>query len=534
MKKTIKKVVKIEPVSKAPDIGKPMYRRVCAYCRVSTGSTEQKTSYESQKDYYTRLVLEREDWIFAGIYADQAQTGTKIKQRDGFQQMMQDCRQGRIDLILTKSITRFARNTVDSIRAIRELGSLGIGIYFEKERINTLSEKSEQLLTILSAIAQGESENISTNIRWAVQYRFKSGNYIISSPAYGYQKDENGELIICPEEAVVVRRIFNDYLKGKGAYTIAKELHKEGLPTIRGAEKWEEGTVRWILQNSVYEGDLLYQKTYTTQGVPFVRKYNHGEVQQYLITDDHEPIISREEAQAVRDICTYRREKQGAEGEGTYQNRYAFSSRILCGECGSIFRRQKIYIGKPYEKVQWCCYQHIKDISSCRQKAIREDSIQQAFVRMWNRLASNYEEILAPLLADLKSIPEDPEQEEMLQELKCKIQEMKQQSYMLQKVLIDGDISSAVFIERRNQIETELEETYHRQCQLKGQKLFEQEIAQTEYLITIFRNRPTIMENFEEELFCLIVENVTVLSDYRLMFRLKNGLELIESYGKKV
>lgn len=534
MKKTVKKVVKIDPVSKTPEIKQTAYRRVCAYCRVSTGSTEQKTSYESQKAYYTRLVTEREDWSFAGIYADLARSGTEIKQRDGFQQMMQDCRQGKIDLIITKSITRFARNTVDSIRAIRKLGDLGVGIYFEKERINTLSEKSEQLLTILSAIAQGESENIATNIRWAVQYRFQNGNYIISSPAYGYQKDENGELVICPEEAVVIRRIFNDYLSGKGAYTIAKELHQEGLSTIRGAEKWEEGTVRWILQNSVYEGDLLYQKTYTTEGVPFIRKYNHGEVQQYLVTDDHEPIISREEAQIVHDIYAYRRKKQGVEETGAYQNRYAFSGRILCGECGSTFRRQKIYIGKPYEKIQWCCYQHIKDISKCRQKAIREDFIQQAFVRMWNRLVSNYEEILSPLLAALKSIPEDPEQEEKLLELKNRIQEMKQQSYMLQKVLIDGDISSAVFIERRNQIETELEEAYHRQSRIKRQKLFEQEMFQTEYLINIFRNQPFIIEDFKEELFCLIVEHVTVLSGCRLMFRLKNELELIEFYGKGV
>ena len=528
-----KKITKIEPVSKNHTPETTPILRVCAYCRVSTGTAEQKNSFEAQVRYYTRLIDEKNGWVCVGIYADEARSGTKLIRRDEFQHMLRDCRLGKIDLILTKSVTRFARNTVDSIRAIRQLKELGIGVYFEKERVNTLSEKSEQLLTILSSIAQGESESISTNTKWAIVRRFQNGTYTISDPAYGYVNDENGELVIQPEEAAVVRRIFEEYLSGTGVYVIAKELQKEGIPTIRNAKQWQESVVKGILKNPVYEGDLLLQKSYATEGVPFTRKTNRGELPQYLITDNHEPIITREEAQAVRQLYEYRRQKQRGEDVAACQNRYAFSSRLICGECGAAFRRQKIYIGKPYEKVQWSCYRHITDIAKCKQKVVREDVIRQAFVTLWNRLASNYEEILLPLLAALKALPGDPAQEQEIEELEQKIQELKKQSHMLRKVLAGGDMGSAVFIEQRNRIDAELETANRRQQRLKEQKVFEQEITQTEYLLTVFRNRPAIIEEFDEELFLMIITQVTVYPG-RLEFKLKNGLELCETYGKAV
>ncbi|MEQ3317859.1 zinc ribbon domain-containing protein [Enterocloster clostridioformis] len=212
-----------------------------------------------------------------------------------------------------------------------------------------------------------------------------------------------------------------------------------------------------------------------------------------------------------------------------YQNRYAFSSRILCGECGTKFRRQKIYIGKPYEKIQWCCYQHIKDSKKCSQKAVREDVIQAAFLTLWNRLASNYEEILIPMLAALKAIQGNPEQDREMQEIEQNIQELKRQGYRLGRLLTEGSISSAIFIERQNQIEAQLEADRRRLRQLQGQKAFEWEISQTEYLISAFRNRPAILEAYDEELFLLLVDHITVLPGRRLVFRLKNGLELEEN-----
>ena len=212
-----------------------------------------------------------------------------------------------------------------------------------------------------------------------------------------------------------------------------------------------------------------------------------------------------------------------------YQNRYAFSSRIVCGECGTNFRRQKIYIGKPYEKIQWCCYQHIKDSKKCSQKAVRLDVIQAAFLTLWNRLASNYEEILIPMLAALKAIQGNPEQDREMQEIEQNIQELKRQGYRLGRVLTEGSISSAIFIERQNQIEAQLEADRRRLRQLQGQRAFEWEISQTEYLISVFRNRPAILEAYDEELFLLLVDHITVMPGRRLVFRLKNGLELEEN-----
>lgn len=524
-----KKITRIEPVRTTQSLEKTQIKRVCAYCRVSTDSEHQKHSFEAQVAYYSHMIGERNNWNFSGIYADEARSGTRMDGRDEFLKMMRDCRHGQHDYIITKSVTRFARNTVDSIKAIRELKAMGIGIYFEKERVDTLSEKSEQLLTILSSIAQGESESISTNSRWSVIRRFQNGTYIIGDPAYGYQKDEQGNLIIQPQEAAVVRKIFEAYLGGKGSYLIARMLREEGIPTSRESNGWHEASVKEILKNPVYEGDLLLQKTRTTEGVPFRKKRNNGELPQYLIRDNHEPIISREEAEAVRKLCGYRKEQQCVENTEVYQNRYAFSSRIRCGECGSTFRRQKICIGKPYERVQWCCYKHILDKKDCGQKAIREDDIQCLFTRMWNRLAGNYEEILIPLLAGLKAVPREPKQEKEIRELNHQIEELRKQSHMLRQVLVDGNIGSAVFIERRNQLDSELETAIHRRQLLEEDQFFEQEIMQTEYLLTVFRSRPARMEDYDEEAFLMIIDHVTVYPEKRVQFCLKNGLELEES-----
>nr|WP_270810396.1 recombinase family protein [Hungatella effluvii] len=533
-KKVVKMVTKIEPVSQKLKPHEVAAIRVCAYCRVSTDGADQKNSFEAQVDYYTRLISEKEGWVCGGIYADKARSGTKIVRRDDFNQMISDCRLGKIDMIITKSVTRFARNTVDSIQAIRELKALGIAVYFEKERVNTLSEDSEQLITILSSIAQGESESISANMRLSTVWRFKNGTFILSTPPYGYRKNENGDLVIHPEEAVIARKIFEEYLGGKGSYTIAKELEQVGIPAARAGTVWNENTIKGILQNCAYEGDLLQQKTFSEEVIPFNKKINHGELPQYLIIGNHEPIITREEAEAVRQIYEYRRQKQCVDDVSVYQSRYAFSGRIVCGECGIKFRRQKIYIGKPYEKVQWCCYQHIKDRMKCSQKAIRQDIIEELFIRLWNRMATNYEDILYPMLASLKSIRSNPQDEQEMNELENQIQELKKQSHMLRKVLSEGGIGSAIFIEKRNQLDHDLETAWRRHRNLREQRTYGWEIRQTEFLLSVFKNRPPIIEHFDEELFRLVIEQITVYLGKRLEFQLKNGLQLEEIYRKEV
>ncbi|HEY9161000.1 MAG TPA: recombinase family protein [Desulfomonilia bacterium] len=504
---------------------------VCAYCRVSTDSREQHNSFSVQMEYYKTFIEKQEDWEFVGIYADEARSGTKLQKRDDFLRMMKDCEDGRIDMIITKSVTRFARNTVDSIQAIRRLKELGIAVYFEKEHINSLSEKSEQMLSILSSIAQGEAENTSTNNKWAAVKRFQDGTFILSCPAYGYTKDEKGELVIQEEEATIVRRIFRDYLNGKGTYVIAKELTDEHFPTIRTAEKWNDSVIKEILHNPIYSGNLLLQKTYTTEVLPFKRKHNRGQMPRYFIEDNHEPIISPEQAEAVKEIMEYRRKQHGLDSKKC-QSRYGFSGKILCGECGSTFRRQKIYIDQPYEKIQWCCHQHIEDKTKCSQKAVREDVLQQVFILMWNKLISNYEEILLPLLDVLKKLRMDEQQEQEIEDCNNKIMELTEQGHILSRLISKGYMDPAVFIGRQNTLTLELAAAKKKRNQLLDSNGFEQEITGTELLLGIIKNYPGIIEKYNEELFSQAVENVIIQSD-RITFRLINKLELTEVTGKE-
>lgn len=523
-----KKVVKIDPVKQKVIRQLQPQNRVCAYCRVSTDSREQQNSFAAQLEYYTALIENQENWQFAGIYADEARSGTKLAKRDEFLRMLKDCEDGKLDMIITKSLTRFARNTVDSIQAIRRLKELGVAVYFEKEHINSLSEKSELMLTILSSLAQGEAESISTNSKWAVVKRFQDGTFILGTPAYGYTKDENGELIIKDEEAAVVRRIFREYLNGKGTYAIAKDLSEEGLPTIRSAKKWNDGVIKEILFNPIYTGNLLHQKTLTTEVLPFKRQSNKGQLPQYLVEDNHEPIITREQAEAVREIYEYRRKQMGVADASKYQSRYAFSSQILCGECGGIFRRQKIYIGKPYEKTQWCCRQHILDNSKCSQKAIREDDIQRTFTVMWNKLVSNYEEILTPLLYMLKKLRMDEQQEQEIGECSSKIMELTEQGHILSRLVSKGYIDPAAFIERQNTLTIELAAVKKKRSQLLDSNGFDIEIAGTEQLLELLRNNPHVIEEYREDLFLLAIDKVIIQKNRQITFRLINRLELSE------
>lgn len=527
-----KKVVKIDPVKQQVVRQLQPKKRVCAYCRVSTDSREQQNSFTAQLEYYTALIENQEDWQFAGIYADEARSGTKLQKRDDFLRMLKDCEDGKIDMIITKSLTRFARNTVDSIQAIRRLKELGVAVYFEKEHIDSLSEKSELMLTILSSLAQGESESISTNSKWAVIKRFQDGTFILGTPAYGYTKDKNGELIIREEEAAVVRRIFREYLNGKGTYVIAKDLSEEGIPTIRSAEKWNDGVIKEMLVNPIYTGNLLHQKTMTTEVLPFKRQRNKGQLPQYLVEDNHEPIISHEQAEAIREIFEYRRKQMGMDDPEKYQSRYAFSSKILCSECGGMFRRQKIYIGKPYEKIQWCCRQHILDNTKCSQKAIREDDIQWAFTVMWNKLISNYSEILIPLLDMLKKLRMDEQQEQEIGECSNRIMELTEQGHILSRLVSKGYIDPAVFIERQNTLTIELATVKKKRSQLLNSNGFDREITGTEQLMELIRNNPHVIEEYPENLFLKAIDKV-IVQNGQITFRLINRLELSEPCRKE-
>lgn len=340
--------------------------KVAAYCRVSTDDKEQKTSYEAQIQYYTDKINKNPEWQMAGIFADEGITGTQAKKRPQFLKMIRLCRQGKIDVILTKSLSRFARNTVDSLNYIRELRTLGIAVISEKENINTLTAESEMLITIMSCFAQAESESISKNVAWGVRQSFKSGNVPMQyKKLLGYKKGENDLPEIIPEEAEIVKDIFRSYLDGMSLKQIADSLNSRGVKTKHKQTTWQSEIVKSILVNEKYTGDALLQKTYITDCITKKSRKNNGELPMYLVKNHHEPIISRADFNRVQEEMARRGAKRAIADkltkteQGKYSAKYALSELLVCGECGTHYRRVT-WTAKGFKEIKWRCINRIQ------------------------------------------------------------------------------------------------------------------------------------------------------------------------------
>lgn len=306
-------------------------RRTAAYARVSTDHEEQLSSYEAQVDYYTTYIKGRDDWEFVCVYTDEGITGTSTKHREGFKQMIADALDGKIDLIITKSVSRFARTTVDSLTTIRELKEHGIEVYFEKENIWTFDGKGELLLTIMSSLAQEESRSISENCTWGQKKRFADGKVTVPFQRFlGYDRGPDGNLVVNREQAAIVQRIYSMFLQGITYNGIAKQLTAEGIPTPGGKENWSVITIKSILSNEKYKGDALLQKSYTVDFLTKKTKVNEGEIPQYYVEDNHEAIIAPDLFEEVQ-----REMAKRGKGRKYRSGVHLFSSRIKCGECGS-------------------------------------------------------------------------------------------------------------------------------------------------------------------------------------------------------
>ena len=340
--------------------------RVAAYCRVSTDDEEQKTSYEAQIGYYTEKINQNPEWQMAGIFADEGISGTQAKKRPEFLKMIRLCRQRKIDIILTKSLSRFARNTVDSLGYIRELRALGIAVISEKENINTLTAESEMLITIMSCFAQAESESISKNVSWGVRQSFKNGNVPMQyARLLGYRKGHDGNAEIIPEEAEVVKEIYRCYLDGMSMNLIADRLNEKGLTTKGGSSPYRKTVVQRILTNEKYTGDALLQKTYVTDCITKKTRKNNGELPMYLVKNHHEPIISRTDFNRVQEEMARRSAKRTIAdkltktGQGKYSAKYALSELLICGECGEHYRRVT-WTAKGFKEIKWRCVSRIQ------------------------------------------------------------------------------------------------------------------------------------------------------------------------------
>ena len=354
--------------------------RAAAYCRVSTLLDSQETSIESQQMHYDSLIRAHEEWDLAGIYLEAGVSGTKAENRPELQRLLEDCRQGKIDLILTKSISRFARNTTDCIQMVRTLTGLGVDILFEKENIHTGTMGSELLLTLLACLAADESRNISENMKWGIRKRFSDGTYRMGMEPYGYGQQQ-GQLVILEDEAEIVRRIFSLALTGSGMATIAKMLNRESIPSPTGIE-WTQPTIRRILSNPVYKGDMLYQKTYMDEH--YMQKENQGELDRYYLADHHEGIVSREDFDRTQDAIRLRAEETGHRTEKKAAERHcAFTSLFFCAECGSVLHRHDRKGSSP----TWICYTHTRKPEKCGMKPQPEEDLRIASLNCLNKLA---------------------------------------------------------------------------------------------------------------------------------------------------
>lgn len=383
---------------------------MAAYCRVSTDQAEQLSSYEAQVNYYTNFINNSSEYEMVKVYADEGISGTNTKKREQFNEMIKDCKAGKIDVIITKSISRFARNTLDCLNYVRTLKELGVGVVFEKENINTLDAKGEVLISILASLAQDESRSISENSTWGIRRRFEQGKLHINHKKFlGYDKDEDGNLVINEKQAKIVRRIYKDYLDGKGTNRIAKELEEKGVKGWNGKSKWYESTIRKMLRNEKYKGDALLQKTYTVDFLTKKRAENNGEVPQYYVEESHPAIIDKEIWEAVQ--LEMERRRTFAKEHGIVKVDYAtvanpFAGKVICGHCGSVFGR-KVWnsTNELRRRIVWRCNKRYiaKGKKGCNNKHIDDKVLYQAFVDTFNAMIENKDYFMEKWKEHLKS-----------------------------------------------------------------------------------------------------------------------------------
>lgn len=515
----------IEPVNAILQYAPPKLR-VCAYARVSSDSADQLNSFSVQMDHYQNLIDQNEEWELVDIYADEAVTGTRADKREEFQRMLTDCRRGKIDLILVKSVSRFARNIHDCLATVRELKALGVEVEFEEDGLKTADMHDEMIIGAFSSIAQEESTSISNNMRWSYARRMQNGTFTCCSAPYGYDLT-GGTLIPNTKEAPVVRRIFANYLSGKSMEQIADELNADCIPCKNGEVKWYYTAVAYILKSERYIGDALLQKSYTTDTMPFKVVRNKGEKDRYYITGSHEPIISRAEFEQAQQLMQSRRSLNPNSGRG---KQYVFSLKIRCGKCGTNFTR-RVTNGKVY----WVCHRHFRKKELCEIRQIREDAIQQAFVRLYHKLHQNSRYILSSALRELTDLKSKITMSDgKIGSINKEIAELTKQSLVLNRLRTKGYMDSAIFMQKTNEINQQLEHLKRNRRRLLESDADDQMLSDCRLLVDIIEQGEPTLAKFDEVLFHSIVTHIVVTEQDRLQFHLLGGFAFTEQLPKEV
>ena len=495
-------------------------RRVAGYARVSTDSEEQQTSYAAQVDYYTNYIKSRDDWEFVKVYTDEGISATNTKHRDGFNQMISDALDGKIDLIVTKSVSRFARNTVDSLTTVRKLKEKGIEVYFQKENIYTLDSKGELLITIMSSLAQEESRSISENVTWGQRKRFADGKVSLPYKIFlDYKRGENDMPEVVSEEAEIVRLIYRSFMEGMTPCKIAKTLTDKKIPTPAGKEKWQSSTIESILTNEKYKCVALLQKKFTVDFLTKKTKINEGEVPQYYIEHSHEAIIPPDEFELVQ-AEFLRRKALGKQ----YNSKSIFAARIICGDCGNFYGSKVWHSTSKYRRVIWRCNHKFDGTCQCNTSHLYEDTIKEKFLSACNQLFANRSEILEncrmmqELLTDCSELDE---------KWKAVTQEMEIVAELTRKYIMENSMTvknQEKYNAHYNALVERYEKARARAVYLQQQK--EERLAKRDLIggfISELAHRKELLTEFDEKLWIALVEHVTVFQDGRLVFCFGTG-----------
>ena len=505
----------------ATPINQNTKRKVAGYARVSTDKEDQATSYEAQVNYYTNYIKSRDDWEFAGLYSDEGISATSIKHREGFKKMINDALAGKIQLIVTKSVSRFARNTVDSLSTIRKLKEHGVEVYFEKENIWTLEATGELLITVLSSLSQEEARSISENVTWGQRRRFAEGKVSIPFGSFlGYDRGEDGNLVINSEQAETVKLIYSLFLSGLSYKAIARELTNRGIKTARGKDKWYGRTICSILTNEKMKGDALLQKNFTVDFLTKKQVKNNGQIPQYYVTGNHEPIISPETFDLVQAEIARRK---GLHGH--YSGVSIFSCKIKCGECGGWFGAKVWHSTDKYRRVIYQC--NNKFAKKCETPHLSEDEIKQIFINAFNRLFADKDN----LLEDLKKVKSDI----------CDIGEVeKEKNKYADEMAKIADLTQKCINEnaRVAQNQAEYQKRYNGLVQkYDAAKLkYDDAVQQIESrraksrildnFIKTLKTQDSVLEEFDEGLWSMTVDYVTVYGKDDIGVMFKNGVEI--------
>jgi len=498
-------------------------RRVAAYARVSTDNEEQLSSFDAQRDYYLRQIQANPLWQLVGIYTDEGISATSTKNRDGFNKMVADALNGEIDLIVTKSVSRLARNTIDSLTIVRQLKERGIEIYFEKENIYTLDSKGELLITIMSSLAQEESRSISENVTWGQRKRFADGKVNMPYKRFlGYEKGENGMPKVVEAQAKIIRKIFKLYLEGQTVSGIARMLTEEKDPTPSEGLIWSPSTIHSILQNEKYKGDAILQKSFTVDFLTKKTKLNEGEVPQYFVQNSHPAIVAPEVFDLVQVEIKKRKEFKGYKTAS-----FAMSGKIVCGECGSFYGSKVWHSNSKYKRTIWQCNSKFKNDKKCSTRHLDEEKIKSAFVEAFNSLYNNKEEILEgyeeilSVLTDTSALGK--EEKRLLKERDVVLEQLRDCVDENAKTAID----QAEYQKKYSALAKKHENIGMQILEIENKKLAHTAKRESiKVFLEEIRQREGLLVEFDEDLWNAVVERVVVANGNLVRFEFKDGMEV--------